>query len=85
MKKILVAYDGGEAAHRALDLAAGGFQQRGKHFDGGCLPCPVGSEEGEDFSFGHIEGDVVDSSECAEGFDKVLDADHGESSGKIQY
>jgi len=52
------------------------MQQRGEHLDGCGLPCPVRAEESEYLACGYIEGDVVDSSERAKGFDKILNPDH---------
>ncbi len=52
-------------AHRVLmrlriepvefDGAAGGAQQRGQHFDGGGLPCTIGTKEGEDLARRHVK------------------------------
>ena len=68
---------GVETVH--ADAAAGGPQQRGEHFDGGGFAGSVGAEEGEDFAFGHFEGDVVDRDEVTEPLDQSLSADYGHS------
>ncbi len=58
-----------------LDRAAWWLQQGSEHFDGGGLPCSVGTEEGEDFSFGNVERDIVDGGKGTEGFDEVMDSE----------
>src|SRR4051794_36981184 len=55
--------------------AAGGAQQRSQHFDGGGLPCPIGTEEGKDFARRHVERNIVDGGERAKGFYEVLHPD----------
>ena len=59
-----------------LDCAAGGFKQRRQHLDGCGLPCPIGAEEREYLSGGHVERDIVHGGKSAEGFHQVLHPDH---------
>ncbi len=61
-----------------LDTAAARFEQRAHDADGGGFAGAVGAEEGEDFPFGYVEGDVVDGVDGAERFNEVLDTDHAE-------
>ncbi len=69
------------------DGAAGGAQQRGEHFDGGGLPCSVGSKEGKDFTSRNVERDVIDGGERAKCLNEVLHPDQCERPPRreIQY
>ena len=42
-----------------FDLARGGMEQGGEHFDGRGFARAIRTEEGEDFSLDHIETDIV--------------------------
>ena len=59
-----------------LDAAAGGAQQRGKHFNGGGFPGSVRSEKREYLSLCNVEADVVDGCEISELFDQIADGNH---------
>jgi hypothetical protein len=58
------------------------MEQRGQHFDGGCLSGAVWPQEGEDLALGHVEADIVDGGKRAKGLLQVLDPDHGLASLK---
>src|SRR5579883_297894 len=59
-----------------LHRAARGLQQRGQHFDGGCLSGAVGTQERKDLALAYIERNIVDGGEVAVFFDKVPHLDH---------
>ncbi len=59
-----------------FDGAAGGAQQRGKHFDGGGFSCSVWTKEGEDLACRDVKRDIVDGGKRAECLYKVLHPDH---------
>ncbi len=68
---------GGEVEAEELDLAGGGSEQAGEHFDGGGLPCSVGSEEAEELTGSDAEADAVDGGELAEAAGEVVRGDGG--------
>ena len=49
--------------------------QGAQHLDGGRLPRPVGAQEGEDLTLGHVEGDALDCGEIAVGLGQAPDLD----------
>ena len=68
---------GGEVEAEDLDVAGGGREQAGEHFDGGGFAGAVGAEEAEELARGDGEGDVIDGGEGAEAAGEVADGDGG--------
>ena len=64
-----------EAGHGAP--AGGGRQQPAEHADDGGFAGAVGTQETEDLALVHLEGDVIDGHEIAEGLDQVADFEGG--------
>ena len=68
---------GGEVEAEKLDVARGGREQPGHHFDGGGFAGSIGSEEAEELTRSDVEGDVIDRGEGAEAAGEVADGDGG--------
>jgi hypothetical protein len=46
------------------------------------FPAPLGPRNAKDFTFGYVEGHIIDSGKRAESLNEIADTDHGNLSPK---
>ena len=64
-------FDGRKWLTEDLRVAASGFHESQKHFDGSALARAVRSKETEDFAATHLEGEAADGDLAPENFAKI--------------